>query len=306
MTRQRGDLVLPPGPPVARWTAIPGGRGRRTGLESPEPWAGEEPRLILRAPFGMTRDRETAVSARAPFQIDGHGLVFFAVLLAVALAGEVLVLRPLVIDPEVPVSGIDVVFGLVGGSFAISGLVAWHKRPDSYTGVLMTATGFAFFVSPLLRQVDGALAFTVWSLLVDLWIFFYVPLLLTLLTRGRMRTRVEPLAAGRLRRAARAAAGRLDAVRRARGRQPAAGVPRRGRRARARPRAALPAARGAGRDGGGDRGPLVAGLDAAAAGAAAEHRRRVHDAHVRRAARQRPRDRRALGAAAVGDRVARC
>ena len=148
--------------------------------------------MILRAPFGMTRNRETAVSARAPIQIDGHGLVFFAVLLALALVGEVLVLRPLVIDPDVPISGIDVVFGLVGGSFAISGLLAWHKRPDSYTGVLMTATGFAFFVSPLLRQIDGALAFTVWNLLVDVWIFFYVPLLLTLLARGRMRTRVEP------------------------------------------------------------------------------------------------------------------
>jgi len=148
--------------------------------------------LILRAPFGMTRNRETADSARASFPLDGHGVAFFAVLLAVALAGEVLVLRPLVLDPDAPVSGIDIVFGLVGGSFAVAGLVAWHKRPDSYTGVLMTATGFAFFVSPLLRQVDGALAFTVWSLLVDLWIFFYVPLLLTLLTRGRMRSPIEP------------------------------------------------------------------------------------------------------------------
>ena len=148
--------------------------------------------MILRAPFGMTRDREDSASARAPMQFDGHGVAFFAVLLAVALAGEVLVLRPLVLDPDAPVSGIDIVFGLVGGSFAVAGLVAWHQRPDSYTGVLMTATGFAFFVSPLLRQVDGALAFTVWSLLVDLWIFFYVPLLLTLLTRGRMRSPVEP------------------------------------------------------------------------------------------------------------------
>src|SRR5829696_4341648 len=111
-------------------------------------------------------------------RIDGHGFAFFVVLLLLALVGEVLVLRPLVLAPESEVSGLDVVFGLVGGSFAIAGLVAWHKRPDSLTGVLMTATGFAFFVSPLLRQVDGALAFTVWTLLVDLWIFFYVPLLL--------------------------------------------------------------------------------------------------------------------------------
>ena len=45
-------------------------------------------------------------------------------------------------------TGCRVVFELVGGSFAISGLVAWRRRPDSLTGVLMTATGFAFFISP--------------------------------------------------------------------------------------------------------------------------------------------------------------
>jgi signal transduction histidine kinase len=124
-------------------------------------------------------------------QITEHGLGFFAALLALALVGEVLVLRPIVSETEAPIAGIDVVFGLVGGSFAISGLVAWHRRPDSTSGVLMTATGFAFFISPLLRQVDGPLAYTVWSLLVDTWIFFYVPLLLTLLTRGRMRSRID-------------------------------------------------------------------------------------------------------------------
>jgi len=122
-------------------------------------------------------------------RIDEHGLTFFASLLALALVAEALVLRPIVITNDVPVNGIEIVFGLVGGSFAISGLVAWRRRPDSRTGVLMTATGFAFMITPLLRQVDGALVFTAWSLLVDAWIFFYVPVLLTLLTRGRMRER---------------------------------------------------------------------------------------------------------------------
>jgi signal transduction histidine kinase len=55
----------------------------------------------------------------------------------------------------------------------------------------MTATGFAFFVSPLLSQLEGRFAYTVRILLVDVWIFFFVPLILTLLTRGRMRSRLD-------------------------------------------------------------------------------------------------------------------
>ena len=45
-----------------------------------------------------------------------------------------------------PVEGLEVVFACVGGSFAACGIVAWHRRPDSHTGALMTATGFAFFL----------------------------------------------------------------------------------------------------------------------------------------------------------------
>jgi hypothetical protein len=145
--------------------------------------------LILRAPFGVWGRGIGATTPHVPrLQTHEHSLAFFAALLALALVGEVLVLRPILATDDVPVNGIDVVFGLVGGSFAISGLVAWHRRPDSRTGALMTATGFAFFISPLLRQVDGALAYTVWSLLVDTWIFFFVPVMLTLLTAGRMRS----------------------------------------------------------------------------------------------------------------------
>ena len=35
----------------------------------------------------------------------------------------------------------------------------------------MTATGFAFFISPLLSQLDAPLAVTTHTLLVDVWIF---------------------------------------------------------------------------------------------------------------------------------------
>ena len=54
------------------------------------------------------------------------------------------------------VVGADVVYRLVGGSFAAFGLVAWHRRPDSRSGPLMTATGFGLLVSLLLKQIHPA------------------------------------------------------------------------------------------------------------------------------------------------------
>src|SRR5918999_700805 len=113
-----------------------------------------------------------------------------AVLIALWVATvvfEALALRPVLLDREAPVQGIEVVFTLVGGSFAACGLIAWRRRPDSRSGMLMTATGFLFFVSPLLSQLDGEVANTVRGLFVDYWIFPFVALILTLLDRGRLR-----------------------------------------------------------------------------------------------------------------------
>jgi signal transduction histidine kinase len=121
------------------------------------------------------------------FAVRHHPAAFWIGLWAAAAVAELLALRPVVFDREAPIVGLDVVFSLVGFSFAAFGLVAWHRRPDSRSGMLMTATGFAFFVSPLLSQVEGDLAATALVLLVDVWIFFFVALLLTLLTSGRLQ-----------------------------------------------------------------------------------------------------------------------
>ena len=84
------------------------------------------------------------------------GALWIALWVAVAVA-EVLALRPVLFDREAPIQGIEVVFTLVGGSFAACGLLAWRRRPDSRSGPLMVATGFLFFVQPLLGQLDGEL-----------------------------------------------------------------------------------------------------------------------------------------------------
>jgi signal transduction histidine kinase len=106
---------------------------------------------------------------------------------AAVAACEALALRPVLFDHEGPIQGLSIVFSLVGGSFAAFGLVAWRRRPDSYSGMLMTATGFAFFVDPLLGQLVEPFPSTLRVLFVDYWVFFFVALILTLLTRGRLQ-----------------------------------------------------------------------------------------------------------------------
>jgi len=114
----------------------------------------------------------------------------WAVLWCAVVAAEALALLPLVTAPGT-VGPLSLVYRLVGGSFAACGLIAWHRRPDNRSGVLMTLTGFAFFVQPLLLQLDAAIPQTLGHWFADLWFLFFVPLLLTFVTGGRLRTRLD-------------------------------------------------------------------------------------------------------------------
>jgi hypothetical protein len=109
----------------------------------------------------------------------------------VAVVGELLALLPVVTDHGAPVTGPGIVFNLVGGSFAACGLIAWRRRPDSRSGALMAATGYAFFVPALLAPRDSELARTIGNLVADWWVFFFVALLLTFLTAGRLRSPLD-------------------------------------------------------------------------------------------------------------------
>ena len=151
--------------------------------------------LIRWAPagYGVTKPRGSGATALARFaSARPEGWLWIALWIAVAVA-EVLALRPVLFDREAPIQGIEVAFTLVGGSFAACGLIAWRRRPDSRSGLLMVATGFLFFVSPLLGQLQGELASTLRVLFVDYWIFPFVTLILTLLTAGRLVTRFDRL-----------------------------------------------------------------------------------------------------------------
>src|SRR5215212_8086858 len=113
--------------------------------------------------------RFTGPRHTAPFWI-GLGLL--------ALAAEAGALYP-VISGSQPVLASDLVYRLVGGSFAACGLIAWHRRPDSHGGALMMATGFGFLLYPLISQIHVPVAGTLAMWLSDVWIFAFLPLILT-------------------------------------------------------------------------------------------------------------------------------
>jgi signal transduction histidine kinase len=130
------------------------------------------------------------------FARSGHGPGFWLLLWAGTLAAEFGALVPMLFPNGAPVEAIDVAFRLIGGSFAACGLIAWRRRPDNHSGLLMTITGFAFFVSPLVSQLAWPPAQVVGLWLPDLWVLFFVVLVLTFLTGGRVRTTVDRVLAG--------------------------------------------------------------------------------------------------------------
>jgi signal transduction histidine kinase len=130
------------------------------------------------------------------FESPRRGPLFWPVLWALVLAAEFAVLIPVIWPEEERVETVQVIYRLIGGSFAACGLIAWRRRPDSRSGMLMAAAGVGFFVSAIISQFDAPLAQTAATLLQELWAPFFVALLLTLLTGGRLESRADWLLVG--------------------------------------------------------------------------------------------------------------
>jgi signal transduction histidine kinase len=160
--------------------------------------AGEEHRVISRrAPEAIVASGFAAPAGAHPgmwvssrFTAPGRSGRFWVAMWTVAVAAEFVALVPILFD-DVSVVGADLVYRLVGGSFAAFGLVAWHRRPDSYSGPLMTATGFGLLVSLLLKQIHSGVALTAGEVLEDIWAPAFVALVLSFVAGGRLRSRVE-------------------------------------------------------------------------------------------------------------------
>ncbi len=73
----------------------------------------------------------------------------------------------------------ELLYRLIGGSFVAAGLIGRQLRPANRVGPLMVAVGFAFFVGPLLTQLDVPAAFTLGQALADAWVVVLVGLLLS-------------------------------------------------------------------------------------------------------------------------------
>jgi signal transduction histidine kinase len=150
------------------------------------------------APSGLVASRLVAKpvkhrSSQVPFRFEGRDrpLSFWAGLWAAAAVAEFGVFVPVIFAHGAPHPPFDIAFRLVGLSFAACGLVAWRRRPDSHSGLLMTLAGFGFFVSPLLAQVDAPAAQTGATYFTDIWTIPFIALLLTFLTAGRVQSSVD-------------------------------------------------------------------------------------------------------------------
>jgi signal transduction histidine kinase len=125
-----------------------------------------------------------------------RGPGFWVALWALVIAAEFAALVPVIWPGEERVEAVQVIYRLIGGSFAACGLIAWRRRPDSRSGQLMAMAGVGFFLSPIIGQFDTPVAQTASIVLQELWAPFFVALLLTLLTGGRLESRVDWLLVG--------------------------------------------------------------------------------------------------------------
>jgi signal transduction histidine kinase len=145
------------------------------------------------------RNLATPVDARGALDrlsAPVRGAGFWLALWAAAVGAEFAALIPVIWPGEEPVETVQVIYRLIGGSFAACGLIAWRRRPDSRSGLLMAGAGVGFFLSAIVGQVDTPIAQTASILVQEMWAPFFVALLLTLLTGGRLASRVDWLLVG--------------------------------------------------------------------------------------------------------------
>ncbi len=153
---------------------------------------------VRSAPWGVVEsDLVAAPVNRRSAQVLGrftarrHRPWFWITLWVAAAVAEFGALVPVIFGRDPPVPGWEIVYRMIGGSFAACGLIAWRRRPDSRSGLLMTAAGFCFFLFPLLSQIDAPAAVTLSMVVDDLWTIPFVALLLTYVTGGRLASRLD-------------------------------------------------------------------------------------------------------------------
>jgi signal transduction histidine kinase len=90
------------------------------------------------------------------------------------------------------VTAVQVINRSVGGSFIACGLVAWQRRPENRTGLLMTLTGFLFLAEPLLIEVDSSGAYTLGQVVALWWAIPFTALILAF-PSGRITSPIDAI-----------------------------------------------------------------------------------------------------------------
>ena len=139
--------------------------------------------------------RPLSADALRRFAGPMHGPVFWAALWAAAVAAELVALSSIVLADE-PVAGFRALFRLVGGAFVACGLVAWRRRPDSRSGLLMVLAGFGLLVEPVFAHVDSPTLRFFGDILEDAWAIAMIALLLSFTSGGRLATRADRVLVG--------------------------------------------------------------------------------------------------------------
>src|SRR3954465_9334878 len=140
--------------------------------------------------------RHSRVPALSQWTAPAHARrLWLAVSVAAAVVGFAGVI-PVLFDRGPPLPGYAVINRLAGISFMACGLLAWHQRPDSAVGRLLTLTGFGVLLPPGLVQLDAPAAFTADLLFGDLWIVLFVALFLSFVTGGRLTSTLDVILVG--------------------------------------------------------------------------------------------------------------
>ena len=126
--------------------------------------------------------------------------------LAAVVAGFVLLFE----NPGTP-TWTEIVNRAAGGSFIVCGLIVWQRRPDSRTGLWMTATGFLYLGPQLLEEIDTSVAYTIGEVLAVVWLVPFAALVLGYPT-GRLTGPVDWIPVGGVRVRHDGDAGRVAAV----------------------------------------------------------------------------------------------
>jgi signal transduction histidine kinase len=117
---------------------------------------------------------------------------WLAILVGTIAAGTTLIALVLTDDSLAGRRGQPLLVVAVGWAFAVSGLIAWRRRPDNRLGPAMVVLGVVWLGGQLMGESDWSPVFTAAVLVNDAWVILFIPFLLSY-PHGRLASRTDRL-----------------------------------------------------------------------------------------------------------------